>query len=289
MLWQRLITGPLLIALILGIVWLDGSLDARAAEHGLPPGLILFGFAAILSVLIAREVVAFMRGASIQASLFASIAAALLGLFGTAGSTLFQPASLASGVLSSALVLMLVVALLRMSRERDPKGSLMLAGGTLLVGIYGGVLLGFWMLVRLEHSPWVLVGAILTTKSCDTGAYFTGMAIGKHKMIPRISPGKTWEGFAGAVVISTAASVTFAHFAGAKLPGMNFTHALILGVVLSVSAVIGDLIESLFKREAGVKDSGGYFPGIGGILDLLDSLLFNAPLMYLYLRHVLTR
>lgn len=91
------------------------------------------------------------------------------------------------------------------------------------------------------------------------------------------------------MVISTGASVAFAHFAGAKLYGMNLTHAVILGVVLSVSAVIGDLIESLFKREAGVKDSGGYFPGIGGILDLLDSLLFNAPLMYLYLRHVLTR
>jgi phosphatidate cytidylyltransferase len=64
-------------------------------------------------------------------------------------------------------------------------------------------------------------------------------------------------------------------------------HAVVLGVILSVSAVVGDLIESLFKREAGVKDSGQFFPGIGGILDLLDSLLFNAPLMYLYLRHVL--
>ena len=66
------------------------------------------------------------------------------------------------------------------------------------------------------------------------------------------------------------------------------TLAVVLGVILSVSAVIGDLIESLFKREAGVKDSGHFFPGIGGILDLLDSILFNAPLMYLYLRHVLT-
>jgi phosphatidate cytidylyltransferase len=63
---------------------------------------------------------------------------------------------------------------------------------------------------------------------------------------------------------------------------------VILGIVLSIAAVIGDLIESLFKRESGVKDSGAFFPGIGGILDLLDSILFNAPLMYLYLRHVLT-
>jgi phosphatidate cytidylyltransferase len=70
--------------------------------------------------------------------------------------------------------------------------------------------------------------------------------------------------------------------------GMNWIHAVVLGVLLSVTAVIGDLIESLFKREAGVKDSGKFFPGIGGILDLLDSLLFNAPIMYLYLRHILT-
>jgi phosphatidate cytidylyltransferase len=108
-------------------------------------------------------------------------------------------------------------------------------------------------------------------------------------MIPRISPGKTWEGFGGAIVVSTLASLLFAHFAGDKLRGMNWLHAIILGVVLSTAAVVGDLIESLFKREAGVKDSGRLFPGIGGILDLLDSLLFNAPLMYLYLRHVLMR
>ena len=107
-------------------------------------------------------------------------------------------------------------------------------------------------------------------------------------MIPRISPGKTWEGFGGALLVSTLASLTFVHFLGNKMPGMNWRHAVVLGLVLSTSAVVGDLIESLFKREAGVKDSGKFFPGIGGILDLLDSLLFNAPIMYLYLRHVVT-
>lgn len=129
---------------------------------------------------------------------------------------------------------------------------------------------------------------ILVTKFSDMGAYAVGSLIGKHKMIPRISPGKTWEGFGGAVVVSTVASVVFTHLAGAHMMGMNTKHAIILGALLSISAVIGDLIESLFKREAGLKDSGKLFPGIGGILDLLDSLLFNAPIMYLYLRHVLT-
>jgi phosphatidate cytidylyltransferase len=129
---------------------------------------------------------------------------------------------------------------------------------------------------------------VVVTKFSDTGAYAVGSLIGRHKMIPRISPGKTWEGFGGAMVVSTGASLLVAHLAGERLAGMTWVHATILGIILSVAAVVGDLIESIFKREAGVKDSGKLFPGIGGILDLLDSLLFNAPLMYLYLRHVLT-
>jgi phosphatidate cytidylyltransferase len=138
------------------------------------------------------------------------------------------------------------------------------------------------------EGHYYLLYFMLITKFSDTGAYTVGSLVGKHKMIPRISPGKTWEGFVGAIVVSTLASLIFTHYLGHKMYGMNWKHAIILGVILSVSAVVGDLIESLFKREAGVKDSGHFFPGIGGILDLLDSLLFNAPLMYLYLRHVLT-
>jgi len=138
-----------------------------------------------------------------------------------------------------------------------------------------------------DAGKYFLLYFILVTKFSDMGAYAVGSLIGKHKMIPRISPAKSWEGFFGGILVSTGASVAFVYFFGAKMVGMNYLHATILGVILSIAAVIGDLIESLFKREAGVKDSGSLFPGIGGILDLLDSLLFNAPLMYLYLRHVL--
>jgi phosphatidate cytidylyltransferase len=138
------------------------------------------------------------------------------------------------------------------------------------------------------EGKYFLLYFILVTKFSDMGAYAIGSLIGKHKMIPRISPGKTWEGFGGAILVSTGASLAFVHFFGMHMFGMNTLHAITLGVLLSSTAVIGDLIESLFKREAGVKDSGNFFPGIGGILDLLDSLLFNAPIMYLYLRHILT-
>jgi phosphatidate cytidylyltransferase len=128
---------------------------------------------------------------------------------------------------------------------------------------------------------------ILVTKFSDMGAYLVGSLIGKHKVIPRISPGKTWEGLGGAVLFSLAGSVCFFYFSAGHMHGMTLQHALILGVILSGTAVVGDLIESLFKREAGFKDSGAFLPGIGGMLDLLDSILFNAPIMYLYLRHVI--
>jgi phosphatidate cytidylyltransferase len=138
------------------------------------------------------------------------------------------------------------------------------------------------------EGRYFLLYFVLLTKFSDTGAYVVGSLVGRHKMIPRISPGKTWEGFAGAIFFSTAASLAFVHFFGAQMAGMNRLHAIVLGVLLGSTAVVGDLIESRFKREAGAKDSGRLFPGIGGILDLLDSLLFNAPIMYLYLRHILT-
>ncbi len=139
------------------------------------------------------------------------------------------------------------------------------------------------------EGPYYVLYFVVVTKFSDCGAYAVGSLLGRHKMIPRISPGKTWEGFGGAMIVATAASVIFARCAGAHLAGMTPRHSILLGLILSGGAVVGDLIESLFKREAGLKDSGHFFPGIGGILDLLDSLLFNAPLMYLYLRHVLTR
>lgn len=129
---------------------------------------------------------------------------------------------------------------------------------------------------------------LLVTKFTDVGAYIFGTTMGRHKLIPRISPKKTWEGVAGGILFAVLASCLGFHFMNTLAQyGMNWTHSIILGVLLGVAAIIGDLAESLVKRQADIKDSGNMLPGIGGALDLVDSLLFTAPILYVYMQMVL--
>lgn len=128
---------------------------------------------------------------------------------------------------------------------------------------------------------------LVITKFSDMGAYLVGSVIGKHLLIPHISPKKTWEGFFGALFFSVLGSFLLLWLMPGNLPGLNATHATILGLTLGFAAVIGDLAESILKRSTDVKDSGTMLPGIGGALDLIDSLLFTAPLLYFYLRLVM--
>jgi phosphatidate cytidylyltransferase len=194
---------------------------------------------------------------------------------------------------ASLLILFVIGLCVRQFVSRHNSAGLLAISTTLFGLMYVPWLLNFIQKINFfpgigEHGKFYVLYFVIVTKFSDSGAYLVGSLVGRHKLIPRISPAKTWEGLAGAIGVSTAASLLFARGFAAQLPGMKPVHAVVLGVVLSLTAVVGDLIESLFKREAGVKDSGRLFPGIGGMLDVLDSLLFNAPIMYLYLRHVLT-
>ena len=128
---------------------------------------------------------------------------------------------------------------------------------------------------------------IVVTKFSDMGAYLTGTAIGKHKLIPQISPKKTWEGFFGALGFSLLGSYGMLALMPNHLNCLNWTHATVLGLVLGFAAIVGDLAESILKRSTETKDSGHFLPGIGGALDLIDSLLFTAPLLFFYLRAVI--
>jgi phosphatidate cytidylyltransferase len=128
---------------------------------------------------------------------------------------------------------------------------------------------------------------IVVTKFSDMGAYLTGSLIGKHPLVPHISPKKTWEGFFGALAFSAGGGCALVALLPDKLQRLTMTHAAVLGVALGFAAIIGDLAESIIKRSTDVKDSGRFLPGIGGALDLIDSILFTAPLMYFYLRFVI--
>jgi phosphatidate cytidylyltransferase len=134
-----------------------------------------------------------------------------------------------------------------------------------------------------NDSRYVLIYLLAVTKFSDAGAYAVGSLWGKHKMIPRISPGKTWEGFVGGILASLSLSMLLIHCFAGRLPSFTLSDAIVLGILLPLASVIGDLAESVVKRDAQIKDSGRSIPGIGGALDLIDSLLFTAPLLYFYL------
>jgi phosphatidate cytidylyltransferase len=181
----------------------------------------------------------------------------------------------------------LVVLLASLGRAHDIPRSITAAAGTLLGAVYLGSLGGTLAALRtVDHSrtgPWALMLLLTVIMSADTAAYFTGSALGRHKLAPAISPGKTVEGLLGAVVGGVVAALVVRRFG---LPSMPLGHAALLGAGVSLLGTAGDLLESLLKRWAGVKDSGTLFPGHGGMLDRLDSLLFGAPVLYYYFLYV---
>ena len=162
------------------------------------------------------------------------------------------------------------------------------------------------MSLRLTHSTWVIAGIIVITKFGDCGAYFTGRLIGRHKLIPWLSPNKTWEGLGGAVVVAMLTAVLVAwglneaERAGpwqvdgdTHTPcGVRFQYplmaAVVAGAVLGLVGHVGDLVASLLKRDAGVKDFGNIVPGFGGLIDLFDSPIVVAPVAY-WMLHLAAR
>jgi phosphatidate cytidylyltransferase len=284
---RRLLSFVVLWTIVLAALFSGNALISNYVFLVIMVFLAVTGLAEFYGLVEKRELVCFkwwglFGGLLLMIGTFLNVT----GLVGTSGS----PARV-NDFETSFLILFVLGLCLRQFFSRSNTAGILAISTTLFGLMYVPWLLNF--IQKINFFPHVeghyyLLYFILITKTSDSGAYAVGSLIGRHKMIPRISPGKTWEGFGGAVATSVLASLLFVHFLGARMSGMNYLHAIVLGVILSIGAVIGDLIESIFKREAGVKDSGHFFPGIGGILDLLDSLLFNAPIMYLYLRHILT-
>lgn len=164
--------------------------------------------------------------------------------------------------------------------RRDSSQALASIAVTLFGLLYIAWFFSFFVKLKfLQNGAMLVAFLVLVTKMGDVGAYLIGNAFGKHNLIPRISPHKTIEGTIGGLAFSIASAVAAKSF----LPHFPYGHLIVLGALLGILAQVGDLAESLLKRDCGVKDSGMILPGFGGMLDLVDSLLFTTPIFYFYI------
>lgn len=275
MLTQRLSSGFLMAAV------------AVAAVFWLPAPFIPV-LVAGLAVLALREVYGLLKHAQIGALAGTGAAAGVLLILATDYARLYVPHH-AGDVESLAMALVILGVLTRHLWQKNNPQPLTAMAGTLLGIAYAAYLLNFIGKLALgwpyPQGRWLALYLIVIVKFNDIGAYCIGCSIGRHKLIPRISPAKTWEGALGGAATAVAASLAFHALAGPRapfLPGAG--HAVLLGLLLAAAGTVGDLLESFFKRAAGQKDSGRLVRGMGGLLDVIDSLVLAAPLLYGYAR-----
>ena len=183
-------------------------------------------------------------------------------------------------VITAAMLISLICLLCRPSREEAFRNW----AWTIVGAIYVGWMLSYWLNLRgLEDGrSWVYL-AILTTFANDTGAFFIGRARGKHKLAPAISAAKTWEGAIGGLMCAILGAIVIAAVLNLISPfTFRYWQIILLGFLIGLLAQLGDLVESLLKRNMGVKESGNLLPGHGGILDRFDSLIFVGAVVYYY-------
>ncbi|HEV56164.1 MAG TPA: hypothetical protein ENN87_01535 [Phycisphaerales bacterium] len=280
MLRYRLIFGALMIVVFVGLVLLDGYLDGSlSGEAGPVQGTILCVLVALLAVPAQLEMAALVgRGG---AKLFVPVAVLGSVLWATSGywpQFSARPAVFALIYLQAVAVGILVLIWLCQAVRYGTERAIANIAANYFSIVYLGLLSSFVVGIRLRWGPWALLMFIFTVKLADTGAYFTGRWLGRHPFSPRISPKKTWEGLAGAIV---ASAVTGAAFAGA-CGIMTWTVGAGFGALFGVLGQYGDLAESMMKRDARIKDSAAYVPGFGGVLDVIDSPLATAPPAWLF-------
>lgn len=179
------------------------------------------------------------------------------------------------------LVLLLFGAMAWALLERDRSRMAASLGATMLMAVWVPFLASFiGLLLARPDGRWYVFLAVLLAVFNDIGAYAVGMRLGRHKMAPKVSPAKSWEGFAGGVVVSMLVALAVAV---PLVPDLTVAQAIVLAVGASVAGTLGDLAESMVKRDLGVKDLGQIIPGHGGIMDRADAIIFALPMTYLLL------
>jgi len=255
--WSRIVVAAVLLPVVLGIVWAGGWW--------------LFGLAVVGGMIALHELYAMAR--ALHPVVLGGYAGLVLALLGAQlGGTTWVLA----GVLAT-LPAALLVFFVSSARQHVTAGF----GVTLLAVAWVGGGLSYLLLVRdiPDDGRLLLFTTLLTVFADDTAAFFVGRLIGRHRLAPVISPGKSWEGFVG----GTCAGVAVAFFALYEQDVVSTTESLVLGLAIALASTLGDLFESAVKRDLNVKDSGRLLGGHGGVLDRIDSLLWAGPAAYVTL------
>jgi phosphatidate cytidylyltransferase len=298
MLRWRLILGTLFIAALVGLCWLDHL----APEHGLFPGVYLLPLGILLVVLASGELSGLLETGGLKPHKGIVFGGNILLFTGAwlplawAGISALTPPpyagkmiGLAPNVFAGSLVIfagcVLAAFWSEVSRYEKPGGNLANLAATIFALSYIGTMFFFIAQLRMAWGIGALASLAVVVKMGDVGAYTIGRLMGRHKMAPRLSPGKTLEGAAGAILFACLGAWLIFHYVLPVLEQPN-SHAsisggwAIYGTVLGIVGLFGDLAESFIKRDVGRKDSSTWMPGFGGVLDILDSLLLTAPVAW---------
>lgn len=296
MLRWRLISAAVIISLLLGTMWLDFWQVLWAT-----PGAWLMPIMLLVSLLGTEEVLSLLRAKEHQlvgwpvylGNFLIPLSASLTIVLAMAGRSLSAQfaASYDRWPLAALTVVIAFIFLAQMQRYVGPGRNIISVALAIFTVCYIGVLISFWALLRLHadngRGMLALVSMLVIVKMADTGAFFVGKNLGRHKMTPVLSPGKTWEGAVGGVVVACLVSWAVFHWLGGSLVGATYRRpaivaALAYGGTLALAGMLGDLAESLLKRDMERKDSSTWLPGLGGVLDIIDAPLLAGPIAWLW-------
>jgi phosphatidate cytidylyltransferase len=298
---NRILFGTIMIAAVVGLFLLDGWLEHKATGAAARRAIDEPGARPLIALPLALVVLALLLMGFLEVTrICASVRIMLLRVSGMIGSLMLgtlpfwwqwvsaQPPLAAHALLLIGLIVLLVFAE-QMLRCRTDDAIAQL-GATFLAVLYLGIGAALILHIRLAYGLGEMIIFLAAVKCTDIGAYFTGSAIGKHKLIPWLSPGKSWEGLAGGIAIAAgiAALGTWAlSLLGSPIwspGGLAVWEGAVFGAVVGLAGQFADLCESLLKRSAEIKDSGALVPDFGGILDILDSPLLSAPIALVMLQ-----
>jgi phosphatidate cytidylyltransferase len=278
MLLWRIVVSAVLISVLGGVCWMD--------HLAAIPGLWFLPLGCVLLVLASAELIQILEVRGLKAQRAVVYGGNVLLLVGGWLPNIWNYCCPATAVpldknpwpLFCLAFCLFVAFSSAMRRFTAPGETMNVLAATIFAVAYLGVTFSFLAQLRFEYGMGALISLILVVKVSDTGAYFIGRLIGRHKMTPRLSPGKTWEGAVGGILIACFTSLLIAWVVNVSF--FDAWRWLLYGGLLGVAGIFGDLAESLLKRDAGVKNSSLWLPGLGGVLDVMDSLLLAAPLAW---------